>query len=242
MSPRTILWLLGGITVLGLALRLPSFDDSLWGDELTTYGMVSGHGPRTVVDLVRTDLENTPPLFYLVAWATERLGGPEGLRLSSLLAGVAAIPLTYLLGARTVGRPAGLAGAGGPAEHAGLEPHGLLVVGQVEDGDRLGRTVLERRKAVDCDWAALSCVPNSLSRAVSTSNDCSEHRDSPRTARMGQVADPRARFGADRRGGPGVRVARALPGRIVGWATTEGRGCPCPGRGSSRPRARAKPT
>ena len=36
---------------------------------------------------------------------------PELLRLPSLLAGVAAIPLTYLLGARTIGRPAAVVGA-----------------------------------------------------------------------------------------------------------------------------------
>ena len=110
ISPAAIALLVGGITMVALALRLSSFGDSLWGDEITSYGIVSGHGPRTVLDLVRSDLENTPPLFYLLAWATERLGGPEGLRLLSLLAGVAAVPLTYLLGTRTVGRSAGLVG------------------------------------------------------------------------------------------------------------------------------------
>jgi 4-amino-4-deoxy-L-arabinose transferase-like glycosyltransferase len=102
----------GGITLVGLALRLASFDDSLFGDEVTTYGIVSGHGIRTVLELVSTDLENTPPLFYLLAWAGEHLlGAPDGLRLASLLGGVAAIPLTYLLGAWTVGRAAGAVGA-----------------------------------------------------------------------------------------------------------------------------------
>ena len=104
--------LVGGITVVGLVLRLFSFDDSLYGDEVTTYGIVSGHGPGTVVDLVRGDLENTPPLFHLLAWPGERLiGPPEGVRLPSLISGVLAIPLTYLLGARTVGRAAGAVGA-----------------------------------------------------------------------------------------------------------------------------------
>jgi hypothetical protein len=110
--PRGLLLLVGGITLAGLALRLPSFGDSLFGDEVSTYGIVSGHGPATVLDLVRSDLENTPPLFYLLAAAGERLGGaPEGLRLASLIAGVAAIPLTYWLGSLTVGRRPAAVGA-----------------------------------------------------------------------------------------------------------------------------------
>ena len=102
----------GGITALAIALRLSSFGASLFGDEVSSYGIVSGHGPGTIVDLVRSDLENSPPLFYLLAGAGERLAGaPEGLRLPSFIAGVAAVPLTYLLGAWTVGTRAALAGA-----------------------------------------------------------------------------------------------------------------------------------
>jgi hypothetical protein len=106
------LLLVGGITAAGLLLRWPSFTDALFGDEVTTYGVVSGHGPRAVLDLVHSDIENTPPLFYLVAAATERVGGSaEALRLPSLLAGVTAIPLTYWLGTLTVGRRAGVTAA-----------------------------------------------------------------------------------------------------------------------------------
>jgi uncharacterized membrane protein len=38
-----------------------------------------------------------PPLFFVLAWFVERFGdGPQAIRLVSVLAGTAAIPLTYL--------------------------------------------------------------------------------------------------------------------------------------------------
>jgi mannosyltransferase len=109
------LLLVGGLTVLGLLLRLPSFDDSLYGDELATYYVVTDHSLGDVVHLLQGNSPTgdlSPPLFFMVAWLTEGLfGHPESLRIASLLAGLAAIPLTYLLGLRTVGRPAALLGA-----------------------------------------------------------------------------------------------------------------------------------
>ena len=112
LAPGWALALVGAVTLLGLAVRIPSFGDSLFGDEVSTYGIVSGHGPGTIIDLVRGDLENTPPLFYLLAAVGERLAGaPEGVRLPSLIAGVAAIPLTYWLGSLTVGRRPALVGS-----------------------------------------------------------------------------------------------------------------------------------
>ena len=112
VAPGWALAVVGAITLAGLALRIPSFADSLFGDEVSTYGIVSGHGPGAIIDLVRSDLENTPPLFYLLAAGGERLAGsPEGVRLPSLLAGVAAIPLTFWLGALTVGRRPALVGS-----------------------------------------------------------------------------------------------------------------------------------
>jgi hypothetical protein len=105
--------LVGAATVIGLLLRLPSFSDSLFGDELSTYFTVTGHGLGRTVANVRSDQELTPPLYYVVAWVASRFGGsPDLLRLPSMLSGVAAIPLTYLLGVRTVGRNAAVVGAG----------------------------------------------------------------------------------------------------------------------------------
>ncbi|HEY1273440.1 MAG TPA: glycosyltransferase family 39 protein, partial [Thermoleophilaceae bacterium] len=104
-----------GLTLLGLLLRIPSFDDSLFGDELATYYVVTGHSLGDVVHLLQGNSvtgDLSPPLFFMLAWVTHGLGDPaESLRLVSLLSGLAAIPLTYLLGVRTVGRPAALVAA-----------------------------------------------------------------------------------------------------------------------------------
>jgi mannosyltransferase len=108
-----LLALVGALTLVGLLLRLPSFDDSLYGDEISTYYIVTGHSLGRVIDLLQGDsVELSPPLFFVLAWATEKLGdASQWTRLVSLLAGTAAIPLTYLLGLRTVGRSAAVIGS-----------------------------------------------------------------------------------------------------------------------------------
>jgi mannosyltransferase len=102
---------LAGLTIIALALRLPSFGDSLWGDELSSNYVINGFGAGNVLDVTQSDQEGTPPLFFLLTWLTKGFGDTEGLRVVSLLAGLAAIPVTYLLGERTLGRPAGMVGA-----------------------------------------------------------------------------------------------------------------------------------
>ena len=105
----------GAFTVLGLLLRLPSFNDSLFGDELATYFIVTDHNLRDVVWLLKGNSPTgdlSPPLFFMAAWLTKGLAGhPESLRVVSLASGLAAIPLTYLLGLWTVGRRAALLGS-----------------------------------------------------------------------------------------------------------------------------------
>jgi hypothetical protein len=108
--PATAL-LLVGLTVVALALRLPSLSDSLWGDELSTNFVVHGFGIGNPIWIIRGDQEGTPPLFFLLTWLTKGIGGVEGLRIVSLAAGLGAIPLTYVLGARTVGPAAATVGA-----------------------------------------------------------------------------------------------------------------------------------
>jgi mannosyltransferase len=107
-------WLaLAGITVLAAALRIAALSDSFFGDELFTYLISTRPDLHAVLAGVKSNLEITPPLFFLVAWLFGKLGDPfVWLRLPSLLAGVATVPLVYVLGARTVGRNAALAGAG----------------------------------------------------------------------------------------------------------------------------------
>lgn len=94
-------------------MRLPSFGDSLFGDELSTYYIVTGHGLGRALDLLRGNTADlNPPLLFVLAWITERLGDPaQSIRIASLISGTAAIPLTFVLGRWTVGRPAALVGA-----------------------------------------------------------------------------------------------------------------------------------
>ena len=102
----------GGLTLLGFALRLADFNQSLFADELSTYWIVHGRSLGSVVSHVRSNDEITPPLFFVLGWLTLKLGSaPEWVRLPSLIAGTLSIPLIYALGVRTVGRLAGLLGA-----------------------------------------------------------------------------------------------------------------------------------
>jgi mannosyltransferase len=102
-----------GFTVLALALRVAAFDESFFGDELFTHVISTRPSLRGVLAGVRSTLEITPPLFFVVAWVFGKLGDPfVWLRMPSLIAGVATVPLVYVLGVRTVGRSAALAGTG----------------------------------------------------------------------------------------------------------------------------------
>jgi len=111
--PTVFVVLAGIITVGGLLVRLPSFHDSLFGDEISTYFIVTGHSLPRVLRLVESNQETSPPLYFMVAWATKGLlsSPAESIRLVSLITGTAAIPLTFLLGLWTVGRRAALVGA-----------------------------------------------------------------------------------------------------------------------------------
>jgi mannosyltransferase len=110
-SPTAAVILVGGLFAIGLGLRLLVFGGALWGDELSTNFVVNGFGVADFPWLLRHSKEATPPLFFLLTWVTKGFDGAEGLRLVSLLASVAAIPLTYLLGVETVGRRGATVGA-----------------------------------------------------------------------------------------------------------------------------------
>ena len=99
-------------TALGVVLRLRYADQSIFGDELSTYSIVADNGFGGVISAVHGDAEITPPLGFLVTWLTTRISlVPELLRAPSLIAGTLAIPMSYLIGVRTVGRPAALLAA-----------------------------------------------------------------------------------------------------------------------------------
>jgi Dolichyl-phosphate-mannose-protein mannosyltransferase len=100
------------LTLAGLGLRVVCARQSIFGDELFTYEVATRDTLGDVLDGVRSPLEITPPLFFVLAWASAKVTDPTFmLRLPSLVAGVALIPLVYALGVRTVGRHAALVGA-----------------------------------------------------------------------------------------------------------------------------------
>jgi hypothetical protein len=92
--------------------RLAHFHGTYLGDELSTLYIVKNHGLGDVLSSVSSDAEISPPLFFVLGWACSKLGSaPELLRLPSLIAGIAAIPLTYMVGRRAIGRVAGIIAA-----------------------------------------------------------------------------------------------------------------------------------
>lgn len=100
------------LTLLGLLLRLLVARQSVSADELATDWVVSAHGLGGVVSVVHGNAEITPPLFFVLAWLTTRIGHtPDLLRAPSLIAGTATIPVVYLIGLRSVGRRAALVAA-----------------------------------------------------------------------------------------------------------------------------------
>jgi mannosyltransferase len=102
------------VSAVALALRLRLFADSLYGDELSAYFVVTGNSLGRVIHLMSGhSTELNPPLFFILAWASEKLFGSsaQSLRLISMLAGTALVPLTYLLGRRLMSVRAGLVGA-----------------------------------------------------------------------------------------------------------------------------------
>jgi 4-amino-4-deoxy-L-arabinose transferase-like glycosyltransferase len=98
------------LTALALALRLPGLDDSLFGDELFTFAAATDGGLGDAIEGAQR--ESSPPLHFMLAWLFAKLGDETvTIRLPSLVAGLAAVPATYVLGRRTVGRQAAVVGA-----------------------------------------------------------------------------------------------------------------------------------
>jgi hypothetical protein len=111
-SPRAGWAAVAGLVLAGLVLRAIYADQSLNADELSTHWIVVGSDPWGVLSAVHTDAEITPPLYFELAWLASLAGDSAGwLRLPSLLAGLATIPLVYAIGLRTVGRRAALLAA-----------------------------------------------------------------------------------------------------------------------------------
>jgi uncharacterized membrane protein len=103
---------IAALTLLALLLRASQFGQSLFGDELYALHEVEGRSFGNMLETVYEGPEVTPPLFFVLAWATAQLGDATlWLRLPSLVCGVLLVPATYALGALTVGRRAALVAA-----------------------------------------------------------------------------------------------------------------------------------
>ncbi len=104
---------LAALLVAGAALRLSLVDQSFLADELATYWDISGRSLGDLFSTIDSDAEISPPLSFLLSWTGLKVSAePEWVRVFSLLAGLATIPVLYLTGRRISGRAMGLTAAG----------------------------------------------------------------------------------------------------------------------------------
>ena len=100
------------VVVAGAAVRFATLDvQSFWIDEGYTVRLLRMDLGGLIHGIPRT--EETPPLYYALAWLwTRAFGtGEVGVRSLSALLGTAAIPVAYVLGRRLVSERAGLIAA-----------------------------------------------------------------------------------------------------------------------------------
>ena len=106
-------WIVAGLTVLAGALRFATLGvQSYHHDEIVTASRILRDGFWHAMDAVGFS-ESAPPLYYAVAWLWTQLTGTGefGLRSVSALAGIATVPVAYLLGAELSSRRAGIVAA-----------------------------------------------------------------------------------------------------------------------------------
>jgi len=111
--PSRAFWIVAGLVALGAALRFATLGvQSYHHDEIVTASRVLRVGFGHAMDAVGFS-ESAPPLYYALAWVwTQVTGtGPWGLRSLSAVAGVATIPVAFLIGRELRGRPAGFLAA-----------------------------------------------------------------------------------------------------------------------------------
>ena len=100
------------LTLLGFLVRLRGIGQSLGGDELLSW-FGTWHQPLSIVVQRSPEYRDpNPPLFFLLAKASESLGDATvSIRLPSLIAGTLLVPLVWALGRRIANERAALAGA-----------------------------------------------------------------------------------------------------------------------------------
>jgi hypothetical protein len=104
-------WPLAALTVAAAALRLSTLGlQSFWYDEaFTPVHVLHPSLWATLRSVVHS--ENTPPLWYLLAWVDSRIlgTGEVALRLPSALAGIATVPVAWAIGRELAGERAAVA-------------------------------------------------------------------------------------------------------------------------------------
>jgi mannosyltransferase len=106
-------WIVAGLTMLAALLRFATLGvQSYHHDEVVTASRILRGSFGHAMDAVGFS-ESAPPLYYALAWVwTQFTGtGEFGLRSISALAGVATVPVAYLIAAELRGRRAGLMAA-----------------------------------------------------------------------------------------------------------------------------------
>jgi mannosyltransferase len=110
----TVLWVLAGLTALGVAVRFASLGlQSYHHDEVITAMRVIPGSFEDMLHRVKTS-ESNPPLYYILAWGWAKAfgSGEVGLRSLTALFGAATVPVGYLIGRQLSTRRAGLVLAG----------------------------------------------------------------------------------------------------------------------------------
>jgi len=105
--PRNVRWTLGAFVLLGLLVRWPLLDRSVWFDEVCMSDQRIGTWAQLVAVLYK-DIH--PPLYvtFMHFWNGVFGDSELSMRMPPLLCGLASIPLVYWSGYRLVGRNAAL--------------------------------------------------------------------------------------------------------------------------------------
>ena len=106
-------WIVAGLTALAAVLRFATLGVQAYHhDEIVTASRILRGGFGHAMDAVGFS-ESAPPLYYALAWIWTQVTGTGefGLRSLSALAGVATVPVAYLIGTELRGRRAGLMAA-----------------------------------------------------------------------------------------------------------------------------------
>jgi mannosyltransferase len=106
-------WIVAGLTAVAAALRFVTLGaQSYHHDEVITASRLLRGSFGHAVDAIGFS-ESAPPLYYVLAWLWVQVtgNGEVGLRSLSALAGIATVPVAYLIGAELRDRAAGIAAA-----------------------------------------------------------------------------------------------------------------------------------